>query len=290
MREHQRQGCLPQLRRQANTGMWASMAVYTTYGCNNCCMMATLPTHTLWYSSMTVPFSPDTGRLASMTVTSSTDTSIWACMLITFTMTVNMNHYYTIGHVDCVIQPRLVTHSMGLLSQHGQSPHGHLILTGYQQHRDGLEDGVHSRYSALTGQEDTHSPGTASTSSLTVSADNLQGNDQEASKYQVRQQVGLGHSHPNHQQGDGQVHHAHLLQHCNPEPVPEHHASRPVLSIRISVLSLQKLNNMKENLAEFLLLVLRNHELVFNNQLLILMGPNTTYCSLYMLDITTWPT
>ena len=38
------------------------------------------------------------------------------------------------------------------------------------------------------------------------------------------------------------------------------------------------------------MLVLRNHELGFKNQLLILMGPNTTYYLLYTMDITTWPT
>jgi hypothetical protein len=27
------------------------LALYTTYDCHNCCMMATLSTHTLWYSS-----------------------------------------------------------------------------------------------------------------------------------------------------------------------------------------------------------------------------------------------
>jgi hypothetical protein len=170
----------------------------------------------------------------------------------------------------CVIQPLLVTHSMDLLSQHGRSPHGHLIPTGSQQHRDALEDGVYSRYSALTGQEDTHTiqeqrQHHQSLSQLIIYkasfgidleqhlAVHLLGNDKEAIKYQVQQQDGLGQSHPHHQQGDGRVHHAHLLQHCSLEPAPEHHASRPILSIRISVLRLQKLNNMQTALPAHIL-------------------------------------
>ena len=47
---------------------------------------------------------------------------------------------------------------------------------------------------------------------------------------------------------------------------------------------------MQTKFAEFLLLVLRNHELVFKNPQLLLMGTNTTYYLLYTMDITTWPT
>ena len=127
LREHRRQGCLPQLRRQGDTQ--AIIGTRTSSSQATGQEQSLLHEGLSWSegpawpfiakSSVKVTSSPDTGRLASMTVTSSpntgmwasvkvtssTDTGIWACMLITFTMTVNMyttdnmNHYCTIGHM-----------------------------------------------------------------------------------------------------------------------------------------------------------------------------------------------
>jgi hypothetical protein len=123
MREHQRQGCLPQLRRQAITGTrtssshaagqeqsllhvglsWSEGPAWPFIAKSSvkvtsfpdvkvssspdtgrlASMTVTSSPNTGMWASMAVPFSPDTGRLASMTVTASPDTGMRASMRVT---------------------------------------------------------------------------------------------------------------------------------------------------------------------------------------------------------------
>ena len=113
MREHRRQGCLPQLRRQGDTqaiigtrtsssqatgqeqsllheGLSWSEGPAWPFIAKSSVKVTSFPDvkvssspDTGRLASMTVTFSPDTGRLASMTVTSTPDTGMRASMRVT---------------------------------------------------------------------------------------------------------------------------------------------------------------------------------------------------------------